>query len=106
MTALAAPSRGSAEISTWRVRMEQGASGPLHTIDREQVWMPLSGVLRAEVAEEVAPVVPEQALVVPAGVPRRFHAPDGPVEILVCMPNGGRASTPGSPEPIEIPWAK
>ena len=43
MTALAAPSQGSGELSSWRVRMEPGAEGPVHSIDHEQVWMPLAG---------------------------------------------------------------
>lgn len=45
MTGLAAPSRGSTELSTWRVRMEAEAAGPVHTADREQVWTVLNGAL-------------------------------------------------------------
>ena len=43
MAGLAAPSQGTAELSTWRVRMTPGSNSPVHIIDREQVWMPLHG---------------------------------------------------------------
>lgn len=43
MFGLAAPSQGSTEISTWRVELGADSSTPVHIIDREQVWMPLSG---------------------------------------------------------------
>ncbi|MFJ2935436.1 cupin [Streptomyces sp. NPDC087219] len=45
MTGLAAPSRGSAELSTWTVEMAAGATGPEHTISREQVWTVTNGTL-------------------------------------------------------------
>ena len=40
---LAAPSRGSAENSVWRVMLTSTDPGALHTLDREEVLIALSG---------------------------------------------------------------
>lgn len=52
MFGLAAPSQGSAEVSTWRVELGADSVTPVHIIDREQVWMPLSGEFEVEVEGE------------------------------------------------------
>lgn len=92
MTRLATPSLGSTELSTWKTRMEPGASGPVHRMNREQVWVPLSGTLLATVDEQTVRVGPGQALLLPAGESRQLRASeDAPVEVLVCMGAGGQA---------------
>ncbi|GAB3411050.1 cupin domain-containing protein [Flindersiella endophytica] len=106
MTALAAPSQGSRELATWRTRMEPGAEGPLHAIDREQVWMPVTGSFTVTVDGASRVVAAGEALILPAGAPRQIRANDDPVEVLVCMPAGGKASVPGSPDTLDLPWAE
>jgi quercetin dioxygenase-like cupin family protein len=106
MTALAAPSQGSAELATWRVRMNAGATGPVHAIDREQVWMTTLGRLEFAVDGTTAQTGPGEAAVLPAGVMRQVSTVDGPAEAIVCMAAGGSASTPDDPGPIPIPWAR
>jgi quercetin dioxygenase-like cupin family protein len=76
MAGLAAPSQGTAELSTWRVRMTPGGNSPVHTIDREQVWMPLRGTFEFTEAEAI-----------------------------VCMAAGGQATVPGSDARQPLPWA-
>jgi quercetin dioxygenase-like cupin family protein len=106
VSGLAAPSQGSVSLSTWRVRMDAGSQGPIHVIDREQVWMPVAGAL-AITADGVTSVVTEGgAAIVPGGVVRQMRAADGPVEVLVCMPVGGQATVPGDDEPRRLPWAE
>jgi quercetin dioxygenase-like cupin family protein len=103
MTTFAAPSRGSTELTTWRVSMAEGASGPSHVVDREQVWLPLTGTLTV-VADGVSTVVgPGQSVVLPAGVVRTVSTPDGPAEAVVCMPVGGAARV--GDEVRRLPWA-
>jgi quercetin dioxygenase-like cupin family protein len=104
MTTFAAPSRGSAELSTWRVSMAEGANGPEHVVDREQVWLPLSGSLTVTVADKSTVVGLGQSLVLPAGVSRQISAPSGPVEAVVCMPAGGTVTANG--EARDLPWAR
>lgn len=103
MASLATPSAGSTELASWRVRMADGASGPEHVIDREQVWMPVAGSMTVTVDGETGTVGTGQAVVLPAGVPRQVSATDGPVEALVCMPAGGQVTSPG--ETRDVPWA-
>jgi quercetin dioxygenase-like cupin family protein len=105
MASLAGPSQGSTQLSTWRVRMAAGHESPVHTIDRDQVWMPLAGTFTFEVDDESSQVSAGQAVVVPAGVVRRFHTADGPAEALVAMQADGQAATPDS-EPRPVPWAR
>ncbi|MGP3924359.1 cupin domain-containing protein [Streptomyces sp. 8N616] len=106
MTGLAAPSQGSAELSTWRVRMAAGAEGPVHEIDREQVWTLLSGSLTVTVGGRTETVGEGKTVIVPAGAERRFRTKGEPAEALVAMAAGGTASTPGSAERRRLPWAE
>jgi quercetin dioxygenase-like cupin family protein len=106
VTGLAAPSQGSGELSSWRVRMEPGAEGPVHSIDREQVWMPLVGSFAITVNGDTATVAAGQTAILPAGVFRQIQAAEGPAEALVCMPVGGQATVPGSDDRHRLPWAE
>jgi quercetin dioxygenase-like cupin family protein len=105
MVGLAAPSQGSAELSTWRIRMNPDNDSPIHIIDREQVWMPLSGTFEFTVDGETVKVSPGEAAVVPAGSTRQFRAGEETAEAIVCMPVGGQASVPGSDAKQALPWA-
>ncbi|QKW53442.1 cupin domain-containing protein [Streptomyces buecherae] len=106
MFALAGPSQGSAEVSTWRVALDAHASTPEHAVDREQVWMPLSGTFEAEVGGRTEQVGAGQALVLGAGAVRRLRTVGGPAQALVAMAVGGQATVPGSDEKIPLPWAR
>ncbi|MGW0854218.1 cupin domain-containing protein [Streptomyces sp. NPDC002690] len=106
MFALAGPSQGSAEVSTWRVALDEGASSPVHIIDREQVWMPLSGEFTVEVDGKTEQVKAGQALILSAGTVRQLTAVGGRAEALVAMVVGGSAMMPGSDNKIPLPWAQ
>jgi len=104
--ALAGPSQGSNQVSTWRLTAVEDVDSPVHEIDRDQIWMPVSGTFEFELGEAtVEHVDAGQALLVPAGVVRRFRARGGPAEALVAMAVGGTASVPGQPERRPLPWA-
>jgi quercetin dioxygenase-like cupin family protein len=106
LASLATPSLGSTELCSWRVSMRPGAEGPVHAIDREQVWMPLSGSLAVTVDDVTSVVSAGQAVILPAGEVRQMRVEDGPVEALVCMAAGGHATRPGSDERVPLPWAE
>ncbi|MFD6324532.1 cupin domain-containing protein [Streptomyces sp. NPDC058442] len=106
MFGLAAPSQGSAEVSTWRVELGADSATPVHVIDREQVWMPLSGEFEVEVEGETGQAEAGQAVIVPAGAVRQLKAVGGPAEALVAMVVGGKAMMPGSEDRIPLPWAE
>jgi quercetin dioxygenase-like cupin family protein len=108
MTGLAAPSQGSAELSTWRVRMTPGSNSPVHIIDREQVWMPLRGTFEFTVDGETVLVRAGEALAVPRGATRQFRAGGAgtaEAEAIVCMAAGGQATLPGSDARQSLLWA-
>ncbi|MEU4356180.1 VOC family protein [Streptomyces virginiae] len=105
MTGLASPSRGSAELSTWTVTMEAGATGPEHSISREQVWTVTAGVLEVTCDGRGQQVSAGQTLILPADRTRRIHAHEQ-VQAHVSMPSDGVASVPGTEGSRELPWAR
>jgi mannose-6-phosphate isomerase-like protein (cupin superfamily) len=105
MVGLAAPSQGSSELSTWLIRMTPDGASPVHLIDREQVWMPLSGTFEFTVDDETVKVGAGEALVVSAGSVRQFRTGAESAEALVCMAAGGQAGVPGSDAKQQLPWA-
>ncbi|MGW6418862.1 VOC family protein [Streptomyces sp. NPDC055055] len=105
MTGLAAPSRGSAELSTWTVEMEACQTGPEHVVSREQVWTVTSGVLEVTCGADSEKVGAGQTFVLPPGVVRRIHAPLA-AEAHVAMRADGVASVPGTEGTRVLPWAR
>ncbi|MFC9392021.1 VOC family protein [Streptomyces sp. NPDC057027] len=105
MAGLAAPSRGSTELSTWTVTMNAGATGPEHSLSREQVWTVTKGALEVTCHDRTEKVTAGQTLVLPPGLLRRIHAPEQ-TEAHVSMPSDGVASVPGTEGTRELPWAR
>jgi quercetin dioxygenase-like cupin family protein len=106
MFGLAAPSQGSDDLSTWRVEMAADSPSPLHTIDHEQVWMPIDGTFSFTIDGETSEVTSGQALIVPADAERHFHAAGAPAQALVCMRSGGTFGVPGNGATRQpLPWA-
>ena len=101
---LASPSRGSQELSTWRVRLAPGISSPAHAVDREEVFVVLAGRVRMTSGGIVEEAGPGDALVVPTG--REFTlvtpGPDA-FEAIACAPAAIRATVAGQTFPP--PWA-
>ncbi|MCE7011412.1 cupin domain-containing protein [Kibdelosporangium philippinense] len=106
LNSLATPSLGSAELTVWRVSMRPGAEGPVHVIDREQVWTTLAGSVEITADGSTKLVQSGQSAILPAGEVRQVRVVDGPVDALVCMSVGGCATAPGSDERHPLPWAQ
>ncbi|HYU85786.1 MAG TPA: cupin domain-containing protein, partial [Kribbellaceae bacterium] len=67
-TGLAAPSRGSAGLCTWKLTVDPGVGGgEPHTLDRDEVFMVLKGTVQLE--PDGDKLGPGDAVVVPAGEP-------------------------------------
>ncbi|TCO59853.1 cupin domain-containing protein [Actinocrispum wychmicini] len=105
MTALAGPSQGSDQVSTWRVRLAAEAESPVHLIDHDQVWMPISGTFSFTVGDETSTASAGQAVLLRANEVRQFRPVGGPAEALVCMAAAGRAGVPGTDGRQSLPWA-
>jgi quercetin dioxygenase-like cupin family protein len=103
MTTLASPTLGgTARLALWRVRMEPGQAGPVHSFDSEQVWTVVAGAARATVDGEPVALSTGDTLVLPGGVVRRIEA-DGAFEAVVAGCAGQQAHAEGR-EPATPPW--
>ena len=104
-TALASPSRGSADLCTWRLEIEPGfASQEAHTLDTDEVFMVVAGAIR--LSPDDAPIRAGDASVVPAGTPIRVsNAGDGPAEVIVAIRAGFCATAEDGMEIGTPPWA-
>jgi quercetin dioxygenase-like cupin family protein len=104
ITGLASPSRGSTDVATWRIKLDAGHESPKHSlVDREEVFVVLSGAVTARYGdrEETAPA--GGALIVAPGEEFSLVALDGPAEAVCMLPVGGTALLGG--ERIVPPWA-
>ena len=101
---LAAPSRGARETCVWRVTLPPGAAGAAHTVDREEIFVALSGEARFALDGEDEALTPGDTLIVPAGRTFCLSNPGAqPFTALAVLPVGGRAAMPGG-EPFSPPW--
>ncbi|MEW2412179.1 VOC family protein [Streptomyces sp. NPDC046866] len=105
MTGLAAPSRGSTELSTWTVSMDAGRTGPEHSVNREQVWTVTAGALEVTSGGRTEKVPAGSTVVLPPDVLRRIHAPE-PAAAHVAMRADGVARVPDTEGTRPLPWAR
>ncbi|MVU79313.1 cupin domain-containing protein [Nocardia sp. ET3-3] len=103
---LAAPSRGSTENCAWRLTIKPGVDAPPHALDREEIFVALSGGMTVTMGEDVFRVEAGDALVVPAHQMFAMANPgEEPFEALVVLPVGGQGLIPGQ-DPVVAPWAR
>jgi quercetin dioxygenase-like cupin family protein len=106
MVAHAGPSLGSASLSMWQVQMEPAAAGPVHLIDRDQVYLVTAGSLTilADGAESRA--LAGDAVIILAGATRQILNQGAIAAVaIVCMTAGGRATLPDGADRGPLPWA-
>ncbi|MER7002054.1 cupin domain-containing protein [Dactylosporangium sp. NPDC000555] len=103
-TVYSGPSHGSQEICTWRLTVPAGTQSMPHTIDRDEVFMVLSGGIHLAPGGEV--LGPGDAAVVPAGEKIEVGNPlNEPAEVYVALRAGMTAyHTDGTPVGTP-PWA-
>lgn len=101
---LAAPSRGSKEISAWHLHLEPGAASPPHALDHEEVFVVLSGTINAAYADRSEAAGPGEALILAAHEEVTLSAPDDEaLHAVAILPAGATAVVAG--EPHEPAWA-
>jgi quercetin dioxygenase-like cupin family protein len=103
ITGLAAPSRGATDTAAWRIHFARGHASPPHSLDREEVFVVLSGAVTARYADHSETAHAGGALIVPAGVEFSVGADGGPAEAVCTLPVGGTALLAG--DRIVLPWA-
>ena len=102
----AAPSRGSAELCTWRLTVSPGLlSNESHRIDRDEVFMVAEGRVRITPGGPV--IEAGDAVVVPAGSPIQVENPaDEPAEVFVAIRSGFTATAQDGTTIGTPPWAQ
>ena len=101
---LAAPSRGARETCVCRITIPPGTAGAAHTVDREEIFVALTGEGRFALDGEDEALTPGDTLIVPAGRTFSLSNPGAqPFTALAVVPVGGRAAMPGG-EPFSPPW--
>jgi mannose-6-phosphate isomerase-like protein (cupin superfamily) len=103
---LAAPSRGSADLCTWRITVAAGLMSPQsHSIDRDEVFMVTAGQLRLAPGGPV--LCAGDAAVVPAGSPIQLENPGAePAEAFVAIRAGFTAVAEDGAAIGNPPWAR
>ena len=104
-TGLAAPSRGSAGLCTWRLTVDPGIGGDApHTLDRDEVFLVLSGSV--QVTPDGDKLEAGDAVVVPAGEPIALtNLGSGTAELYVTI-TAGFTGTMADGTTIQPPWAQ
>lgn len=102
---LAAPSRGSAGLCTWRVTVDAGHGGDApHTLDRDEVFMVLSGSVH--ITPDGDKLGPGDAVVVPAGEPISLtNLGEGKAELYVAI-TAGFTGYMADGTAVQPPWAQ
>jgi quercetin dioxygenase-like cupin family protein len=103
--AMAAPSRGSGQVCTWRVVVAAGHEpDQAHTLDRDEVFLVTAGSLR--LGPDGPVLVAGDAAVVPAGRPIAVANPrDEPAEAVVAIAAGFTATMADGTTVGTPPWA-
>ncbi len=112
MTTLASPTQGDAGQALWRVDMQPGQTGPLHSINAEQIMTVIAGGATVQLGAEAASVARGDTVVIPANLPRQISADrrDGLVAIVAGRAGpqahvlGDSCAAPAG-ETVVPPWA-
>lgn len=89
---LASPSRGTRESSVWRLTLAPDTPGVPHTMDKEEIFIALSGRAVATVGDDTFEMYAGDTLVVPPGEVFALanQGPD-PFEAVAAAPVGVQA---------------
>lgn len=104
-TALATPSRGSRETSVWRVKLSAAVETAPHSLTREEIFVVLSGTVRAVIDGQASDAQAGDAIVVPRDTQVAFSCVGADAELLCCLPVGGQARMSDGPL-FTPPWAE
>ena len=105
-TGLAAPSRGSRDLCTWRITVAPGLdSAQAHTLDHDEIFMVISGAVR--LFPDGPLLGPGDAAVVPAGTPIQLANPGPDPAVAHVVIRAGFTATQADGTAIPTPpWAR
>lgn len=103
MTTLASPTLNGSDSSLWLVQMQEGASGPVHAMDSEQLWHILAGSCSCEIEGELYQLGEGDSIRIDGGVQRQFRA-ETDVTMVVSGQGSAKATTDGGATSVVPPW--
>jgi mannose-6-phosphate isomerase-like protein (cupin superfamily) len=107
VTAYAAPSRGSSEVSLWEIELAPGSTSPCHHMDREEVFLGLEGQAVAEIDGTEHLLGAGDCLILPAGTDFTLHVTGRqPFRAVACMPAGAQATMVPDGATFVPPWGQ
>lgn len=93
------------DLAVWSVEMDPGASGPVHTVDGEQILVVIDGELQLNLGGQTRTLRRGMSAVLPAGEERQLvNLAGSPAVTLVSSRSGVRAST-AQQDGVPLPWA-
>ena len=103
---LAVPSRGSTELAVWALEVAPAACSESHSMDREEVFVVISGAVSATVADREVSAGPGDAIIVPPHATLRIRndSAEHPARLTVATSVGMRALVDGAA--FTPPWAQ
>ena len=104
-TGYAAPSRGTRELSLWRLELAAGEVSPDHSLSHEEVFLALAGSAVATIDGERHAFGSGDCLVVPPGAAFTLTAGNDGLGAVCAMAAGGRATLLPDGPTITPPWA-
>ncbi|OJF13607.1 cupin domain-containing protein [Couchioplanes caeruleus] len=100
-----APSRGSRELSAWRLEIADGTVGVPHRVSREEVLFLLSGAVTTTIDGETATVRAGEAAFVPAGAQFAIDNTSGELATAWVTTSAGLRATLADGTELSPPWA-
>ena len=102
----ASPSRGSRDLSLWRIALAAGEASPPHSLSHEEVFLALDGDATATIDGKAEHFASGDCLVVPAGRTFAIQAGDRGLSAVCAMVAGGEATIEPDGPTITPPWAE
>jgi mannose-6-phosphate isomerase-like protein (cupin superfamily) len=102
---LAAPSRGARETSVWRVHLAAGARGVAHSVNREEIFVALSGSAVVTLGEARTEIRAGDTVIVPAGQVFSLSNPGSEMFDAVAVAPVGVRATLSNGESFAPPWS-
>jgi quercetin dioxygenase-like cupin family protein len=100
----AAPSRGSQELCTWQIAVEPGHRAGVHTLDRDETFLVLSG--RLQLTPDGDELDAGDVAIVHAGEEIQLVNPGAEEAVAYIAVAAGFTATTAEGDRLQPPWAQ
>ncbi|MEP6476661.1 MAG: cupin domain-containing protein [Actinomycetota bacterium] len=106
ITGLAAPSRGSAEVTTYRVRLDPGSAVTAHRHDHEEVFTLVAGSAMVVLDDEEYLLGPGDTVIVPPGTEHYAYSQTDHADFFAAVPVGTSFVVPDGDDRLLPDWGR